>query len=345
MADRNAFVSNSFARRQVYFERAKTALYRQYGTVTGNLVRTLTEELSRRELANLGAYTKGQLRALIRDVLKQFDEKSGDFYDEVARWLGIATEDEAAFVVATLNTALGEEQIERLSVSNDVFGGIIAATGFGALETMRQFNRTQRNNVRKNIQIAWARNLSVRDTIALFRGTRGRRFRDGLAARMQRFAEATVATVAQFGENIARSSVLQQASIVFGYTWVSILDGKTSTQCRSLSGRTFRFATGPIPPIHLNCRSHIEPLFNAGTVFARTTGQVIDVGETYYSWLRRQTRQFQDDVLGPSRGDLFRRGGLTSEEFSRLNLSRQFEPLTLAEMRARQPEVFREANV
>ena len=345
MADRNAFVSNSFARRQLYFERAKTALYRQYGTVTGNLVRTLTRELSRRDLANLGVYTKGQLRALIRDVLDQFDKQSGDFFDEVMEWLGIAAEDEAAFTVATLNLALDREEVVP-KVGDNVSGGIIAATGLSVLATMREFNRQQRNSVRKHIQRAWANKLSVQDTIRMVQGTRSRRFRDGLIARLQRYAEAIVATVAQFGENVGRNAAMQPfLDVVIGYTWVSILDGKTSSICRSLSGRTFRLGRGPIPPMHLNCRSFVEPLFRAGTVFARTGGQVVAAGETYYNWLRRQTRQFQDDVLGPTRGELFRKGGLTSEEFSRLNLNRRFEPLTLDEMRSRQPEAFREANV
>lgn len=345
MADRNAFVSNSFTRRQLYFERAKTALYREYGTVTGNLVRVLTQELSRRQLANLGAYTKGQLRALIRDVLEHFDSKSDAFYDEVAEWLGIAVEDEAAFTVATMDLALDRET-EVPVVNDDVFSGIIAATGLGVLETLRDHNRTQRNTVRKQIQRAWANKLSVQETIRSFQGTRSRRFKDGLIARMQRFAEATVATIAQFGENVGRATALQPfLDVVIGYTWVSILDGKTSTICRSLSGRNFRFGTGPLPPMHLNCRSHIEPTFRSGTVFARTGGRVIAAGETYYSWLRRQPKQFQNDVLGPTRGDLFRSGGLTSDQFSRLNLNRRFEPLTLDEMRSRQPEAFREANV
>lgn len=346
MPDRNAFVSNSFARRQLYFERAKTALHREYGTVTGNLVRTLTRELSRRQLANLGVYTKGQLRALIRNVLEQFDKESGKFFDDVMEWLGIAVEDEATFTVATMDLALGREDTTVPTAGSDLSSGIIAATGLGAVATLRDFNRTQRNTVRKHIQRAWANKLSVQDTIRMVQGTRSRRFRDGLVARMQRFAEATVSTVAQFGESVGRSSGMQPfLDVVIGYTWVSILDGKTSTICRSLSGRVFRFGQGPIPPVHLNCRSHIEPIFRSNTVFARTGGQVIAAGETYYSWLRRQTRQFQDDVLGPTRGDLFRNGGLTSDQFSRLNLNRQFEPLTLDEMRARQPEAFREANV
>lgn len=345
MADRNAFVSDSLMRRQIYFERTKTAVYREYGTVTGSLVRIIIRELSRRQLTSLGVYTKGQLRALIRRVLDEFDLHSNRFYTTVADWVTQAANDESEFTVDTLNLALARKE-EAPNVNTELFSGIIAATGLGFLETLRDHNRTQRNNVRKQLQRAWATNLTVQETIQSFQGTRTRKFKDGLVARMQRFAEATIATVAQYGETIGRSAAFKPfLDVVVGYTWVSILDGKTSTICRSLSGRTFTYGNGPLPPMHLNCRSHVEPLFKTKTVFARLGGVVIASGETYYTWLKRQPKQFQDDVLGPKRGDLFRNGGLTSDQFSRLNLNRRFEPLTLEQMRRRKPEAFREANV
>ena len=66
---------------------------------------------------------------------------------------------------------------------------------------------------------------------------------------------------------------------------------------------------------------------------------------TYYEWLKTQPTQFQNTALGPTRAKLFKDGGISADEFARLNLGRDFEPLTLDEMRAKMPEVFERANL
>lgn len=73
-------------------------------------------------------------------------------------------------------------------------------------------------------------------------------------------------------------------------------------------------------------------------------GQV-SAGVKYYDWLKTQSAAFQNSVIGISRGKLLRNGGITSDEFARLSLDRNFKPLTLDEMKSKRPEVFEEANV
>lgn len=100
-----------------------------------------------------------------------------------------------------------------------------------------------------------------------------------------------------------------------------------------------------------NCRSTTVPVLDDSLDFldegASRASQdgPIDANTTYYSWLKRQNAAFQDSAIGPTRGKLLRDGGLTSDEFARLNLNRNFEPLTLAEMEAKAPEVFEMAGV
>ena len=48
----------------------------------------------------------------------------------------------------------------------------------------------------------------------------------------------------------------------------------------------------------------------------RELTSIVPGNETYQSWLSRQSATFQDDVLGPTRGRLFRRGGLILERFN-----------------------------
>lgn len=62
---------------------------------------------------------------------------------------------------------------------------------------------------------------------------------------------------------------------------------------------------------------------------------------TYGQWLKRQSAAFQDDILGPTRGALFRRGGLTLDKF----VERDGSELTLAELARRHESAFLAANL
>lgn len=57
---------------------------------------------------------------------------------------------------------------------------------------------------------------------------------------------------------------------------------------------------------------------------------------TYQQWLSRQSAKFQDEVLGPTRGKLFRHGGLTLDKFVDTTGRR----LTLEQLRELHPKVF-----
>jgi hypothetical protein len=172
---------------------------------------------------------------------------------------------------------------------------------------------------------------------------------DGVVKRIPRAARDAAARAGiKLGDNVR----------VRGYRWVSILDSATSQICRSLSGRVFQFGKGPIPPAHPNCRSSIVAELlgkwtkrDARGRFAKddrtqpAEGGNVPVRVTYYDWLKTQPADFQDDVLGVTRGALFRKGGLSAEAFARLNLDRNFEPMTLDEMRKRAPLVFKRAGL
>src|SRR3546814_6812910 len=73
----------------------------------------------------------------------------------------------------------------------------------------------------------------------------------------------------------------------------------------------------------MNCRSTtvaiIPGLENLSDILTRASqdGQVKG-SLTYYEWLKTQSAQFQDSVLGPTRGKLFRDGGRSEEHTSEL---------------------------
>jgi hypothetical protein len=62
---------------------------------------------------------------------------------------------------------------------------------------------------------------------------------------------------------------------------------------------------------------------------------------TYEQWLKRQPASFQDTVLGPSRGKLFRNGDLSIGRF----VDSQGRTLTLDELRRLEPQAFEDAGI
>ena len=109
-----------------------------------------------------------------------------------------------------------------------------------------------------------------------------------------------------------------------------------------------------MPPIHPNCRSTTIAVLGSEWDWLDEGGTRASSGpnpgyvpaeETYYDWLKKQPAEFQTVALGPTRATLFRNGGLTPERFAELNLGRDFEPLTLAEMRRIEPEAFNRAGL
>jgi len=114
--------------------------------------------------------------------------------------------------------------------------------------------------------------------------------------------------------------------------WISVLDSRTTPVCRALSGKRFKIGKGPYPPIHFKCRSRRMALLD-GSALAEPT---------YEEWLRRQPVDFQDMILGKTRGVLFRRGGLSLDNFVDFTTREQF---TLDELARLEKQAFIDAGV
>jgi len=69
-------------------------------------------------------------------------------------------------------------------------------------------------------------------------------------------------------------------------------------------------------------------------------GQV-PAATTYQEWLKRQTREFQDDILGQTKAKLFRKGGVTLDKFVLEN----GKELTLKQLATQEAAAFRKAGL
>jgi SPP1 gp7 family putative phage head morphogenesis protein len=146
--------------------------------------------------------------------------------------------------------------------------------------------------------------------------------------------------------------------------YVATLDSRTTPICSSLDGDIFEVGDGPIPPIHFNCRSIRVPLIDGRKLGSRpavaaTERQLrglrgparrraverlvgrVPAETNYQQWLSRQSASFQNEVLGPTRGKLFRAGELDLKGF----VDNSGDQLTLRQLYEQDPARFQRTNI
>lgn len=342
---------------QSYLERLKSGVVKDYEQIFPKIEKLTSDALGALRVDKLSEASLGQLNTAIAQVRSATTElyfaQNAELVDSLAEIGGFVVGREANLFEKRLSSAVKEFNWEVPGKSfQNVLKRPITATG----DLLKPFTKTVVGpTVRKMegaIRNGWAQGDTVGSVMRTIRGTKAAGYRDGILNTSKHQAEAMVRTATQHVANSARLDFyIENDDLVKGYSWVSTLDGKTSSICRSLDGQTYKFNEGPVPPAHPNCRSTIKPelssefdFLDEGATRSSEFGYV-DANTTYYDWLKNQSDEFVDDVLGKSRGALFRNGGLTPDEFSRLNLGRNFKPLTLQEMYAKDPASFKKAGI
>jgi SPP1 gp7 family putative phage head morphogenesis protein len=206
--------------------------------------------------------------------------------------------------------------------------------------------------VRDAIRQGFVEGQTTDQIIRRLRGTRANQFRDGVLEINRRSAEAVVRTAINHTANAARQELYKaNADLIGSWRFVATLDARTTVGCAVLDGKTFPIGSGPMPPRHYNCRSSSVPVTKSwrelgfdiddlppGTR-ASMNGQV--PGDmTYQQWLKTQPAEVQDDVLGKTKADLFRKGDLPLDRFVD-----DGRTLTLDELRRKETEAFAKAGL
>ena len=325
-------------------------------TETGPLLKILTDadrELERllsriRDPGSITAQRLGAIQQSIRDAL---DRQAGQVRAELNPFVNDLTRTEVEAAAGALERAVQGVGLDVATPRLQVAVAAMRKTPFEGA-TMRQwisrlnqndFNRTW-NAVVRGVTIGQSTDELVRSVV----GTQRLRFKDGVREVGRRGMKTLVRTSAIHAATQGREAVWEaNKDLIDEVLWVSTLDARTSPICQSLDGKTFPPGEGPRPPIHFNCRSVVTPVVKGADKLglprgtrAAFDGQVPE-DLTYGDWLGRRSAAFQDDVLGPTRGKLFRGGGLKLDRF----VANNGRPLTIDELRLRAPTAFREAGL
>ena len=223
----------------------------------------------------------------------------------------------------------------RSTVTARPFQGRLLKDWYSDLATDTQ------KRVRGAIRTGMAQSETIDQIVRRLRGTRAGGFRDGVLQTTTRQAEAIARTAtAHVSAHAREASYEANSSLIKGIRWVSTLDSSTSLICIGLDGQVFPMGEGPRPPAHWRCRSSTTPVLKSWRdlgidVDDITPGQratmdgLVPADLTYGKWLKGQTAAFQDEVLGPRRGALFRDG----LDLGKL-VSKDLRPLTLVQLAA-----------
>lgn len=168
---------------------------------------------------------------------------------------------------------------------------------------------------------------------AIVRGLVGTKNEVGILTDRPRAAvKALVRTAATDRVSNARMDSFKALGVK-NWRFVATLDQRTTIQCAAQDGKVFPIGEGPIPPLHVNCRSATAPVIgdpDAAPVGTRAAlGGPVQADTTFEEWLTDLPVSEQEMVLGKTKTAAWRAGKLTLAQM----LGQDLQPLTLAELR------------
>lgn len=349
MTSANDQIADALIRHAIGLQRLSTA---SVNRVLAALRRADARIVSRLARGDLAESTRRQQRAILADIRGILDNVYADATGALRVDLDALAEYEAEYlgrvidgVLPSLGFELPSAEQLHAAVYSRPFQGRILRDWFEDLprDAFRRLEQEIRQGIvegRSNAQI-----------IRSITGTRAQGYRDGIGGVNRRAAEVTVRTAVAHVTNAARDRTYNQnRRLLRGVQWVAVLDGRTSAVCRGRDGKIWPVDSGPRPPAHPNCRSTTVPVLAKASAMVqeRLTEREIAAMDglppnelTYGPWLRRQPAAVQDDILGQSRGRLFRRGELPIDRF----IDRTGREYTLDELRRREAEAWEAAGL
>lgn len=197
----------------------------------------------------------------------------------------------------------------------------------------------------KQVSIGIVQGESVDQMVRRVRGTKANGFKDGVIGGLKREVESVVRTATQHVVNHARAETyLENEDVVSAYQWRATLDSRTCLRCAKLDGVVFKLGGKlKLPPLHLGgCRCTTVPVLKSwkelgidleeapAGVRASMDGEVPE-SMTYGEWLRTQSKEVQEEVLGKAKAALFRGNKVTIEDF----VDPRGRELTIRQLRAK----------
>lgn len=278
--------------------------------------------------------TPAQIDAAIGPALLANDRVYGDVGRDLAARMEALAQEEAEYQLALTQSAQ-EQRPEPLDTTRTITDMLaVPIIGLTIAETMRGLAAKRAEAIRRAAQAGFVNGQTADEIVRSLRGTKSAGFTDGLFNTSRHHLETTIRTALSHAVSyIVAAFRALNPTIIRAVVWLSVLDTHTSTWCIARAGKRYTadeahrpighaydWGAGP-GRYHYNCRSTSAPL---------VAGEIPNAN-TYADWLSRQSAARQDEVLGPTRGGMYRRGQVSVEGF----LNNRGRLLTLEQLRAR----------
>lgn len=207
--------------------------------------------------------------------------------------------------------------------------------------------------IRDALRMGYVEGETIDQMVRRIRGTKAKGYEDGIIQIDRRNAQAVVRTATSHVSNFTRQRFYEEnQSLIKGEKYIATIDGRTTIRCAGLDGQVFKPGTGPMPPQHWNCRSVRVPILKSWrelgidmdelpeSTRSSMDGQIPE-NMTYQQWLTKQSAERQDDILGVTKGKLFRQGGLTLDRF----VDKSGKELNLTQLREKNAAAFAKAGL
>jgi SPP1 gp7 family putative phage head morphogenesis protein len=298
--------------------------------------RELIAKLASDKLTELGKRRTQQLLTQSSDVIDSYYAKINAGLDKTLS--GLATHESAATTKIIADTGLTATIPTQTAIASVVSDALIQ--GAPSKDWWAKQSEQTRFNFAQQVRQGVAQGETNQQIISRVSAIMDVRRRDAAS-----LVQTSVQTIA----NDSRLATFRlNSDVVKGVRQLSTLDGHTSDICIARSGAEWDLDGNPIngndlpfenPPIHFGCRSVLVPITKTfrelgldipevpqGTR-ASDEGQ-IKASTTFTEFLSGKSKEYQDDLLGKGRAELWRDGKITLRDL----LDQRGRPLTLKQL-------------
>lgn len=371
MASVNEALQAESVRHAVYFDRYSNGVVRKLiallNRVDADLFSQLTEALDSLPAESFTVERLEQMLGSVRVLNKRAYEAVRQALTTELRGL---VEYEAGYQHQLFTSTIPAQivaQVEIATVSIDqVYSAAMARPFQGRLlsEWAQGIEAGRMTRIRDEIRMGYVEGQTTSQIVQRIRGARARGYSDGIIEIDRRHAESVVRTALSHTAGFTRDRFYESnGDLIKSVGWHATLDSRTSETCRIRDGKQYTNEThkpighqlpwlGGPGRAHWGCRSTSVPVLKSYRElgldiddFTPSTRVSMDgqvpADMSYGAWLKKQSAERQDDILGETRGKLFRDGGLQIERFA----TEKGKWLTLDELRALDEEAFKKAGI
>jgi len=248
------FLLDATTRHQIYLQRLARYNANQFDPVLKRVDKIIRDELSKSDQIT----TTKQLNAIVKRIRKEVGAQYADWTDSLIGELEKLVEQEGDFTVKTLQQAVKS----TANVQTPPLSSLLQYARARPLQTSESGESTQLEPFIKSMTPRETRRIlgvirngyyqgeTNSQIIRRIRGTREKRFTDGILNTTRRHAEAIAITGTNHAANSAKTGVFaKNKDILAGWMFASVLDDRTTNVCRFHDGEIFPIGKGPVPPL------------------------------------------------------------------------------------------------